>query len=135
MLSKSTRYTIQALSVLGGLPPGRYLGAKTIGGKLGIPANYLGKMLQNLARKGLVVSQKGFGGGFRLARPPEEISLLEIIEAVKEDELLSGCFWGNPACTTENPCPMHAQWQPITKLVRRTFRTTTVADITAKAEQ
>ncbi|MFC1729070.1 RrF2 family transcriptional regulator [candidate division KSB1 bacterium] len=133
MLSKTTLYIFKALSALGHLDRSTYLGANAIGKELDMPVNYLGKTLQSLVKKGFVISQKGFGGGFRLARPPEQINLLEVIEAFEETEFLSNCFWGRPTCSEEEPCPMHEKWKSIVELTRNIFQNTTVADIMQKA--
>lgn len=133
MLSRTILYVLKALSVLGRQEPGTYIGTRAIGKQMDIPINYLGKMLRNLAKKGLVDSQKGLGGGFRLSSPPDKITLLQVIEAIEEEEFLSGCFWGNKECSNENPCPMHTKWKSIVDLARATFGTTTVADIMEKA--
>jgi len=133
MLSKTTLYMLKALSVLGKLPPGSYLGANAVALKTGIPMNYLGKMLRQLAKSGYVVSQKGLGGGFRISSPPDKITLLEIIETTEHEELLTSCFWGNPKCSEESPCPMHEKWKAIVELTSSTFQQTTIADIMEKA--
>ncbi len=133
MLSKSTLYVLKAFSILGQIPGDQFLGANAISEKSGIPPNYLGKMLQNLAKKGFLVSQKGLGGGFRLSRTPENISLLALIEATGQESFLQGCFWGNPQCDSKEPCPMHVKWEAIVELTRNTFETTSIADIMQKA--
>jgi len=132
MVSKTSLYVIKALCVLGKLKPGEYAGAQVIGERLSIPINYLSKMLQHFVKKKYVISQKGYGGGFRLAKTPDRITLLEIIEAIEEESLLSGCFWGKEQCSDKDPCPFHSQWKPIAEQIRYLFKTTTIADIMNK---
>jgi len=91
-------------------PEQRYHGAGEIAKAIDAPANYLGKMLQTLARQGVLISQKGLGGGFKLARDPHEITLYEVVEGIDDLSRLSGCFLGRSKCSTDNPCPLHRQW-------------------------
>ena len=131
MLNKSTIYILKSLAHIAALPGEGIKGAREIANDLSIPANYLGKMLQILAKKGFLYSQKGLGGGFGLARPAEEITMLEIIEAVGEEEFLSGCFWGKELmCTDEAGCVLHSRWKCIVQETRNIFETTTIRDLT-----
>ena len=82
MLSKSGIHAVRALVVLAGLPVGEYKGASSIADETGAPRNYLGKLLQLLSRRGLVESQKGLGGGFRLSQSSGNISLFDVVDAI-----------------------------------------------------
>jgi len=109
MLSRSGIHAIRALVVLSGLRVGEYRGTTTVADAIGAPRNYLGKILQLLAKHGLVESQKGIGGGFRLARAPKEISLFDIVEAIEDVSRWSACILGRPGCSNENPCAVHGR--------------------------
>ena len=131
MLNKSTIYILKSLAHLASLPGDGIKGARDIASDLSIPANYLGKMLQILAKKGFLFSQRGLGGGFSLAKPAEEITMLDIIEAVGEEEFLSGCFWGKEhMCSDETGCVLHSKWKCIVQETRSIFETTTIHDLT-----
>ncbi|MCG3196146.1 MAG: Rrf2 family transcriptional regulator [Candidatus Omnitrophica bacterium] len=110
MLSKTGLQAVKALAQLAELPEGAYAGAASLAERTGGGANYLGKMLQMLAREGLVISQKGSGGGFRLARHPKEISLFDIVEPIDHIARWNGCFMGRPECSSQSPCAVHHQW-------------------------
>lgn len=62
---------------------GELVQARTVGDYLSIPTDSALKILQSLARRGLILSQLGRSGGYRLHRPPEQVSLLEIVEAIE----------------------------------------------------
>lgn len=131
MLSKTTIYILKSLSHIAALPEEELKGAKEIARELAIPANYLGKMLQILVKKGFLVSQKGLGGGFGLARPADEMTMLEVIEAVEEGPFLFGCFWGKEhVCSDDAGCVMHNKWKKIVEETRTLFETTTIQDLT-----
>lgn len=110
MISKTEVHALTALAALARLPNGGYMGAAEIAGAIGAPPNYLGKLLKALADEGLVESQKGKGGGFRLTRNPSKISLLEVMEPVGRVSRMAGCFLGRPQCSDSDPCAVHDQW-------------------------
>lgn len=80
---------------------------------LQIPTHFLAKLLQNLSKRGLLVSTKGPGGGFKLARPADQISLADVVRAIEGDQFGEGCVLGLPECSNERPCPLHSRWSAI----------------------
>ena len=116
MLSKTGIHAIKALSILTKLPEGIYAGAGEIAAEIAAPRNYLGKLLKTLADEGLLVSQKGKGGGFRLARDASKISLYEIMDPIDHVSRWSGCLFGGGPCSPQNPCALHG---PLGKSARR----------------
>ena len=111
MINRSSLLAIKALTELAGLPPNESQGASTIAQKIKAPSNYLGKLLQSLVVHGLVVSQKGKGGGFRLGKNPEKISLYDIVACIEDVDKWSDCFLGRKQCLDASPCPIHEQWK------------------------
>jgi Rrf2 family protein len=83
ILSRSSEYAIRAFLYLAKQEPGRLVMARQIAEDAGLPGHFLAKLLQQLARKGLVRSNKGPSGGFTLASDPKEINILSIVEAVE----------------------------------------------------
>jgi Rrf2 family protein len=120
--------------VLGRLPAGEHVGANRVAGEIQAPPNYLGKLLQTLAREGVVFSQKGIGGGFRLARPAKDISLLEIIEPIEHIGRWSGCIIGRSECSDEHPCVVHERWKKVRTSYMSLLQGTTVADLVRSGE-
>ena len=131
MISKTGLLAIDAMTVLAGWPRERYVAAGAIAGSIDAPQNYLSKLLHGMARAGLVQSQKGRRGGFRLARSPESISLLEVIRCIESRERWSGCLLGRDECTQgRRPCAVHARWCELREGYRRLLQETTIADLT-----
>lgn len=110
MISKTEVHALIALAALARIPNRGYAGAGEIAKITGAPRNYLGKLLKVLGDEGLVESQKGKGGGFRLTRDPKSISLLEVMEPVGRVSRMTGCFLGRPQCSDNHPCAVHDQW-------------------------
>jgi Rrf2 family protein len=116
------------------LPDGAYAGAGRIAQEIGAPQNYLGKLLKTLAEEGLVKSQKGLGGGFRLARAPQEITLIDVIEPIEHVSRWSDCILGRPECSEIDPCGIHNRWKTVRDGYLRMLQRTTVAELVAKGE-
>src|SRR5512138_1587197 len=98
MISKTGIHAAVAMTVMAQLKPGEFAGAAQIAKEIGAPQNYLGKLLNALASEGLLQSQKGYGGGFRLAKPAKKISLFDVIEPIDHVSRWGGCFLGKGKC-------------------------------------
>jgi Rrf2 family iron-sulfur cluster assembly transcriptional regulator len=130
VLSKSGVHSVRALVVLAELPAGEYQGASAIADQTDAPRNYLGKLLQILSRRGLVESQKGLGGGFRLARAPENISLFDVVDAIEGVSRWTECILGSPSCSDNNPCAVHERWAPVRDAYLDLLKMTKLDDLT-----
>jgi Rrf2 family protein len=95
----------------------------------GAPPNYLGKLLKTLADVGILESQKGKGGGFRLARDPATVSLWEVVEPIEHVSRWSGCFLGQPRCSDQTACSIHFRWARVRDVYLQFLRETTIADL------
>lgn len=134
MLSKTGLHAVRAIVALAKLPKDTYAGAAKVAQDIGAPQNYLGKLLKTLAEEGLVESQKGLGGGFRLVRAPEAISLFDIVEPIEHISRWSGCILGWPECSEAHPCAMHNRWKMVRDTYLQMLHRTTVAELAAKGE-
>jgi len=83
ILKSQVEWALHCCAILAGLPEGRYLSTKALAELHGLPKEYLSKALQSLSQAGLVHATLGPSGGYRLARPPAELTILEIVEAVE----------------------------------------------------
>lgn len=128
MISKTALHAIRATAVLAE-SPGEFQGASSIAERIGAPQNYLGKLLQGLIHSGIVCSQKGKGGGFQLARPPEKISLFDVVEPVDHVSRWEGCFMGKESCSSAEPCAMHHRWVAVRNDYLAMLKESTLADI------
>ena len=124
MITVTGEYALRAMAHLAELPPGQYVLAQNVGKELAIPPNYLSKVLQSLARHGLLESQRGRNGGFRLQRAASSIRLLEILAAVEPVRRYEICILGQKICSDETACPIHHTWKEARNKVLTLFRTT-----------
>ncbi len=102
--------------------------SKTIARTEGIPEGYLAKVLQQLVKGGFIRSVKGRARGYVFARPPEEISLLELFETLEGEPLFDDCPLRHCACGgTGRNCQIFAQWIAATRRMKDLLDETTVA--------
>lgn len=99
---------------------------KDIAGQLEISGNHLSKVLQRLVKADLVISIKGNKGGFKLAKKPEDISFLEIYEAIDGRFKPSTCLLNKASCM--HTCIMGGLTNSINKQVEEFFQKTLLAD-------
>jgi Rrf2 family protein len=107
------------------------VGAARLAGTLGVPANYLSKVLHQLARAGVLDSTRGKLGGFKLARPASRIPLLEVVGSVDDVPGNRTCLLGRPVCSDHHPCAAHDRWKEASEKSAAFFRETMVADLVA----
>jgi len=129
-LSNTTGYAIKALMCLesGGCVP-RHIG--DIASCAGVPRAYLAKILNVLAQQGLVETKRGYRGGISLARKAEEISLLQIVEAVEGNQWLGNCLLGMDTCDIFTICPTHDFWARIRREISEELGRLTLASVIA----
>jgi Rrf2 family nitric oxide-sensitive transcriptional repressor len=106
MLPKTAEYALRAAVCLG-RDPDQTESADQIAEQTKVPRRYLHKVLQDLVRAELVRSQPGPGGGYALARSPEKITILDVVNAVAPLERIRHCPLGLPSHT--HLCPLHAE--------------------------
>jgi len=133
--SRSAEYAIRAFVYLAGVPKDKYVMVKTIAQESGIPSHFLAKILQQLARKGFLRSSKGPTGGFCLSRDPEDITLLEIVDAIDGLADFQRCPSGLDQCNDEAPCGMHDSWKELRSRIIEYLEDTTIADVARALEQ
>ncbi len=110
MMPQTGRYAIRAMVMLARQPQGAAFTAKALAELTGVPGDYLSKILRRMVIAGLLNSRRGRGGGFSLARRPDEIRFIDVLTAVGVMLDDSGCAYGWGVCGTEHPCPIHNTW-------------------------
>ncbi|MBP7507054.1 MAG: Rrf2 family transcriptional regulator [Prolixibacteraceae bacterium] len=134
MLSNTCKYAIRALIYLAKHSgPNQKIGIKQITEEISVPAPFLSKILQNLARHDILASVKGPHGGFSLGRKPEDISLYDIIIDVDGESYFCSCIVRLDTCKCfddEVPCcPMHKRFGSQRTELINFYKSTTLADI------
>lgn len=127
--SRSAEYAIRAFVHLAQLPDGKCAMVKNIAEEEGIPAHFLAKILQDMARKGFLRSNKGPTGGFCLRQPARDIRLVDIVGAIDGLGDYERCVAGLPQCSDGKPCPQHADWTAVRSKIMRYLGRNTIAGL------
>lgn len=127
IFSKTCEYAIRAvLFIAHKSSSGQKIGIRDVAAGIDSPELYLGKILQELKRKGIIGSAKGPNGGFFLTRDMLERPLIEIVSAVDGDSLFTGCGLGLKQCSETNPCPLHNEFKEIRSRITAMLSGTTI---------
>ena len=125
-ITRQADYAVRAVLYLAQLGPDKRAATSQIADDQQIPPSFLAKIVSQLSVAGLLQTSRGARGGVSLARDPEEISLLEVVEAIDGPILLNECVSNSGACTFGDSCPMRPVWcdaqvELITRLRTTTF--------------
>jgi len=131
-LSKLSDYGTVIMASMA-LEPGRFYSAAEVASTVGVSPPTVSKVLKILARKGLLVSQRGARGGYTLARGAEEISIAQIIAAVEGPIGITECSAMAGLCLQEPGCPVRGNWLRINLLVRRALEGVNLAEFARPA--
>jgi len=127
MFSTTVEYALRAAVYLG-TKYGEALTTEEVAIRTQVPAAYLAKILQGLTRHGLVRSQRGVGGGVTLGRPPQQMTLLDIIAAVEPFKRIPVCPIGHHE-PGEPLCPLHDAIDKVAAAVEASFAGITLASL------
>ena len=129
MISQTAEYALRAIVYLADQAEPRT--TQQIAEITRVPAGYLSKVMQSLARGGLVHSQRGLHGGFKLVKPPATLTVWEVVEAVDPLQRIHACPLGLKSHGV-NLCPMHRRLDDACALVEEAFKASTVAELLAE---
>jgi Rrf2 family protein len=124
--SRTTGYAVLALTYMHE-HEGRWLLSHDIASHTVIPRPYLSKILHNLEKSGLIRAKRGYRGGYRLARPAEQISVLEVVEAIDGPEWRNQCILGVGSCPACQLCPTYKLWKAEIAKIERELGLLTLA--------
>src|SRR5262249_20314331 len=131
--TRSSEYAVRAAIFLAGQNPGVLVMSKDIAEQTGIPAPFLAKLLQRMTRHGLLRSNKGPNGGFGLAKPAGQVTLLEVLDVLGESKELLSCPLGATRCEDEAGCVMHTGWKYARARLVHFLECTNLAELVPKS--
>ncbi|MHB8971681.1 MAG: RrF2 family transcriptional regulator [Pirellulaceae bacterium] len=130
MFSVTSEYALRALVQLAREPAGVSVLGQDLAERAHIPANYLSKILWTLRNAGYLETTRGHGGGYRLAKPADQVTLIEIVRQFEGVGAEPGCLLGEQhECSEKTPCSAHAAWKKVKTAYVEFIRSTTLADI------
>ncbi|MFA5255741.1 MAG: Rrf2 family transcriptional regulator [Candidatus Omnitrophota bacterium] len=128
LISRNTDYAVRAICYIAKKRPAVVSVAELVK-KIKIPRPFLRKILQTLNSEGMLISYKGKGGGFRLARKPEAVYLTDIMEAFQGPFKLNECFFKRKICPDRNKCCLKKKIDSIERMVYRELRSITLGSV------
>ena len=129
-ITRQADYAVRAVLYLSGLDNGRRAPTSEIALKQHIPPSFLAKIVSQLSVAGVVQTSRGARGGVSLARAADEISLLEVVEAIDGPIMLNECVFDANACVFGDDCPVQDVWCNAQKTLVKTLDGTTFAALT-----
>ena len=109
-ITRQADYAVRAVLYLTGLGPGKHTSTAQIAREQKIPATFLAKIVSQLSAAGILRATRGAHGGVMLARPANDISLLEVVEAIDGSILLNECVNDRAACPVGETCVIQSVW-------------------------
>jgi len=94
-----------------------------------VQRSFLSKILQRLVHQGLLVSQRGSGGGFILNRAPDQVTLLDIVEAIEGPTQLNHCVGESGHCFRKEWCAVHPIWERAQQALTQVLGTVSIAQL------
>ena len=134
-ISKLTDYGIVLLARFAQEHPDTTLNAREMADNTALPLPVVSKMLKTLAGAGLLRSQRGAKGGYRLARAPEAVTVAELLEALEGGVALMDCTAGPGHCAKEDNCGVREPWQRINNAVLGALENVTLAELAGPQPQ
>ena len=126
-LTRAGEYAVRCMMYLSCLGVGKTGSRMEIAQAMDIPAQFLSKIAQQLARAGYIEIVQGPKGGFRLLIPPDKLTLLGVIETVIGEIYLNDCLMRPESCLRTPTCTVHQVWQKARRQLRKTLAETTFA--------
>lgn len=134
-INRQTDYAVRVVLALSKKPKGTRLPTSEIGREMLIPPALLQRIVAELASGGYIETQAGRDGGISLARDPNQITLLQVVEHFEGTILLSDCVLREGDCPFELRCPVNCQWIRLRDLLRKEMESVTFEQLVEDSKQ
>ncbi|MGC8634212.1 MAG: RrF2 family transcriptional regulator [Candidatus Limnocylindrales bacterium] len=128
-LTRRGDYAVRAAIALAAVSTNGLLSTRRIAAEMQIPPRFLPQVMADLARAELVVAQTGRSGGYRLARPAAEISLLEVIHVAEHEHGMRTCVLRGGPCDPDAPCDVHDVFSAAREALLRSLEGAKLGDV------
>lgn len=128
-ISMKTDYGLIALKHMANQRGDGLVNAKELAARFNLPPNLLAKILQSLSQSGIIEAQKGSGGGYRMARESESVTLTEIFESIEGPVHMIMCTSDNGCCSVEDSCTVRNGLINLERKFAEFFDSVTLADV------
>lgn len=128
-LSPSARYALRGMAYLALQLNGHFSLVEEVAAAEKLPKDFLAKIFQRLAQRGLLLSRRGPGGGYALTKSADQVDLADVVKAI-EGAGVHECFVELQPCDAKNPCPVHEAVVEANALLQKALEQMTLADLT-----
>lgn len=128
-INRATDYAVRVVVKLAATPVSQKVPLNVLAVAVGVRQSFLSKILQQLVRQGLVTSYAGTGGGFCLNLHPEQVTLLQVIEAMEGPTQLNLCLRADQSCERKPTCPVHPVWRRAQAALTEVLSGVTIAEL------
>lgn len=132
-ITRQADYAVRAVLHLARMGNTERAATSTVAKEQNIPPSFLAKIISQLSIAGLLHTSRGARGGVTLARDPQEITLLEVVEAIDGPIQLNECVGSDGACTFDDNCPIKPVWCSAQEELVQRLRNTNFADLLVNA--
>ena len=133
MLTRGADYATRVMIHLAGLPAGSRVQLAKLAEATDVPQSFMSKVLQGLVRARLILSQPGVNGGFELARPAVEITMLDVLESIDGPLQLNTCVASPDRCDRDPWCAAHLVWVEAQQAMIGVLKSATIAKLAERS--
>jgi Rrf2 family protein len=126
-ITRATDYAVRIMVHMASLPQERRVPLSELAEASGAPDSFVSKVLQRLALRGMVTSNRGRGGGFQLAVDAEDTSLLQVVEAIEGPLQINLCLPGELSCDRKSWCAVHPVWNEAQAALKQVLASVSIA--------
>lgn len=130
-LSKESQYGLRGLVYLAAQPHGVILQVSQVAEAADLPRMFLAKIFRKFTHHNILRSYRGRERGYSLAKPAQEISVKEIVEAIEGPDVFQRCVFWSDRCSDDNPCLLHDVWRSIRPKVSDRMAGVSLAEVAA----
>ncbi len=131
-ITRAADYAVRVMVHLASLPAGTRIQKSALVELSEAPESFLSKVLQRMVAQGLISSWRGGGGGFEQAKPPNEVSVLDVVEAIDGPIYLNLCVPGADGCERSLACAVHPVWVEARETLVKVLHRATMAKLAKK---
>jgi len=133
-ISRKIDYALRAMIYLASIAPESVVPFREIARQMMVPEDFLAKIMKTLVDQGLVRSARGPHGGYTLAKPASDISVLDVIEGVEGPVAINVCLDGDDPCSKSEACTMVDVWRQGQEKMLEVYRQSKLSDLALKPD-
>jgi Rrf2 family protein len=128
IINTTTAYALRVLLFMASQYP-EMVAAREVVSQLQIPDKYVRRLMTRLSKAELIASHQGRSGGYFFLKPPAEINLIDVLDAMNDTSVMHSCILGFSSCSDDNPCALHKHWADQRSNLMEIFQSFTLSQL------